>query len=254
MQWVREAEANATRVMSGTAPRQEAVAQRAVAPAGRTEGSVVQRAPTVTHAQGEHIFNALDSLALEGGEALVERVSARLEMLRGNQKTLTVSQSLGKWNFDVQVAELNKSVALARGLRDNTRFRSASQGEPLNAAGQDPNSIRYGEFSGTVRTALATCGTPTWDNGAALDALKANLITSITDQVARGVKRGTDLLNASARAEFDRWYRDTTTQMESLFAVIIGTAKEIHPVLLGTVRAAYGFDEVEPMGDEYYSM
>ncbi|MFI6475951.1 DUF4157 domain-containing protein [Streptomyces sp. NPDC050516] len=247
----REAEANATRVMSGAGPRHEAVAQRAVTPAVQRAGAVVQRAP-VSHAQGEHIFNALDSLALEAGDALVERVTARIALLEGNNKRLTAKQSVGKWNFDVQIDQLREAVVLAKELRDNRRFRSATSGEPLNAAGQDPNSIRYGDFSTTVRTTLANCGTPTWNDGAALDALKANLITTITDQVAHGVKRNTDLQNGPARAEFDEWYRQTKEQMESLFAQLTGTAKAIHPVLLTTVRAAYGYEENDDMPDEWY--
>ncbi|MFC9700321.1 DUF4157 domain-containing protein [Streptomyces sp. NPDC056943] len=250
----REAEANATRVMSGGAgPDHGVVAQRAVTPAGRTQDAVIQRAPVV-HAQGEHIFNGFDSLTLEAGETLVERVRARTEMIAANKQKLTVSQSVGTWNLDVQMGELAKSVALAKALRDNTRFRSASSGEPLNAAGEDPNSIRYGEFAGTVRAALATCGTPTWDNGAALEALRADLITSITDQVARGVKRDTDLQNESARTQFDTWYRNTVERMETLFTLITATAKEIHPVLHSTVRPAFGFEPGDEMGDEYYYM
>ncbi|MFD8972454.1 MULTISPECIES: DUF4157 domain-containing protein [Streptomyces] len=250
----REAEANATRVMSGGAgPDHDVVAQRAVTPAGRTQDAVIQRAPVV-HAQGEHIFNGFDSLTLEAGGTLVERVRARIELIVANKQKLTVSQSVGTWNLDVQMGELAKSVALAKALRDNTRFRSASSGEPLNDAGEDPNSIRYGQFAGTVRAALATCGTPTWDNGAALEALRADLITSITDQVARGVKRDTDLQNESARTQFDTWYRNTTESMETLFTLITATAKEIHPVLLSTARPAFGFEPGDEMGDEYYSM
>ncbi|MFE5710807.1 hypothetical protein ACFQ7J_08310 [Streptomyces sp. NPDC056501] len=105
-----------------------------------------------------------------------------------------------------------------------------------------------------MRAALATCGTPTWDNGAALEALRANLITSITDQVARGVKRDTDLQNESARTQFDTWYRSTTERMETLFTLIAATAKEIHQVLLSTARPAFGFEPGDEMGDEYYSM
>ncbi|MFE1552052.1 DUF4157 domain-containing protein [Streptomyces sp. NPDC058718] len=250
----REAEANATRVMAGGAgAHHEVVAQRAVTPAVGNGGAVVQRAPVV-HAQGEHIFNGFDSLTLEAGETLVERVRARTEMIVANKQKLTVSQSVGSWNLDVQMEELTKSVVLAKGLRDNTRFRSASSGEPLNAAGEDPNSIRYGEFAGTVRAALATCGTPTWDNGAALEALRADLITSITDQVARGVKRDTDLQNDTARGQFDTWYRNTVERMEILFTLITATAKEIHPVLLSTVRPAFGFEPGDEMGDEFYYM
>ncbi|WP_318205516.1 DUF4157 domain-containing protein [Streptomyces sp. SCL15-4] len=254
----REAEANATRVLAAPAPRQSEPVQRATAGTGRDVGATVQRAKAAggAHAQGEHIFNALDALAKEAGTTLSRRVTDRIGLLDG-QGQLSHEQNVRRatttWNYQVHKQSLNDAATLAAELRDNERFRSASRGEPLDAQGNDPNSIRYGAFVTQVREALRHCGTPNWNNGAALVALRENLITTITDQVARDVKRNTDLGNARDRTDFDAWYTSTEDQMKALFNELIGAARAVHEALFTTVHAAYGYPEGEtvPEGDYY---
>ncbi|MFF9838609.1 hypothetical protein [Streptomyces sp. NPDC013740] len=216
-------------------------------------GVAVQRAPSGGHAQGEHIFNALDDLAKKCGTVLADRVDRRLTMLSVNKTALSHGQNMSLWNSTAQRELLREAADKASALRDNRDYRSATRGEPMNAQGQDPNSIRYSAFSDQVRAALATCGTPQWNDGAALVALKADLIRNITDQVARAVKRDTDLPE-NRRRGFDDWYRATETQMDTLFAHIIGTGRAVHAALMSTVHAAFGFEEGDEIGDEIYTM
>ncbi|MEU2435575.1 DUF4157 domain-containing protein [Streptomyces rubradiris] len=252
----REAEANATRVLSAPAPHQGEAVQRAATDTDRAGGAAIQRAPAAqgAHAQGEHIFNALDALAKEAGTTLADRVTARIALLDG--QNLSHDQNVRKatttWNYQVHKESLNTAAALAGELRDNKRFRSATSGEPMDAQGNDPNSMRYGAFGTQVRQALLDCGTPSWNNGAALVALRNDLMTNITDQVAREVKRNTDLGNSRDRAEFDTWYTKTETQMKALFNELIGAARAVHDALFTTAHAAYGYEEGETIPDHLY--
>ncbi|MEU3528969.1 DUF4157 domain-containing protein [Streptomyces sp. NPDC038707] len=252
----REAEANATRVLAAPAPERSESVQRAVAGPHRGPGAAVQRARAAGggHAQGEHIFNALDALAKEAGTTLADRVTARIDLLDGQQLSpeQNVRRATTTWNYQVHKESLNTAAARAAELRDNERFRSASRGEPTDAQGNDPNSVRYGAFVGQVRDALRACGTPEWNNGAALVALRENLVATITDQVARDVKRNTDLGNSRDRTEFDSWYTNTENQMKALFNELIGAARAVHDALFTTVHAAYGYPEGETVPAELY--
>ncbi|HBF82370.1 MAG TPA: hypothetical protein DD420_21305 [Streptomyces sp.] len=229
--------------------------QRAAASGAGKAGTVVQRAGG--HAQGEHIFNALDDLAVKCGTALSDRVHKRIEDVEANRAGLTNSQKVSApvtmWNVDVHVRSLREAASRANELRDNDRFRAASRGEPMNANGEDPNSIRYGQFTTTVRQILRTCGTPQWNDGAALLALRDDLIATVTDQTARRVKRDEDLPQ-SAQADFDTWYDTTEAQMTALFTEIIGISRAVHTALVATVHAAFGFPEGETVPDRYHSM
>ncbi|MFD0392304.1 DUF4157 domain-containing protein [Streptomyces nogalater] len=252
----REAEANATRVLAAPAPAREAPVQRAATATDRGTGVTVQRAKpsSVGHAQGEHIFNALDALAKEAGTTLSDRITARVDLLNGQE--LSHEQNVRKatvtWNYQVHKDSLDTAAALAARLRDHERFRSASSGEPTDARGDDPNSVRYGAFVAQVRQALRDCGTPDWNNGAALVALRENLVATITDQVARQVKRNTDLGNSRDRTEFDTWYTTTENQMKDLFNELVGTARAVHDALFTTAHAAYGYQEGETIPAHLY--
>ncbi|MEU5079932.1 MULTISPECIES: eCIS core domain-containing protein [Streptomyces] len=252
----REAEANATRVLAGPAPHRGESVQRAATGTDRGMGGTVQRAPATggAHAQGEHIFNALDALAKEAGTTLADRVTARIGLLDGQDLSneQKVRKATKTWNYQVHKESLNTAATLAGELRDNERFRSATRGEPMDAQGNDPNSMRYGAFVTQVRQALRDCGTPDWNNGAALVALRENLVATITDQVARGVKRNTDLGNSRDRAEFDTWYTNTETQMKALFNELIGAARAVHDALFTTAHAAFGYEEGETIPTDLY--
>ncbi|WP_438290790.1 eCIS core domain-containing protein [Streptomyces sp. HUAS TT7] len=84
----REAEANATRAMSGAAPQ----VQRAETPKHTHGGATaIQRVSGGGHAQGDHVFNALDNTAATIGTALKQRardVGAEIDddVKEGNQE------------------------------------------------------------------------------------------------------------------------------------------------------------------------
>ncbi len=212
--------------------------------------TVVQRAPAAGHAQGEHIFNGLDSLLLGCGDTFTERIGRRVVMLDANEKRPEFTSK--EWNFTQHHQQLTDAARAAGRLRDNRRFRSASSGAPMNADGSDPNSIAFGGFSAQVREILADCGTPEWGDGTRLEALRDHLVTTITDQVARGVKRNTDLQNPADRNAFDTWYQETQTAMEEAFERLVQTSKAVHWALFTSVRAAYGYSKGDTVPPEHY--
>lgn len=223
------------------------VLQRARQQTGTT---VVQRAPSAGHAQGEHIFNGLDSLLLGCADTFTQRIDRRIGLLDTNKKSAEFTAK--KWNFTLHHQELTAAAHAAGTLRDNQRFRSASSGAPMNADGSDPNSIAFGGFSTEVRQILEDCGTPQWEDGARLEALRDRLINTITDQVARSVKRGTDLQNPADRNAFDTWYENTRTAMEEAFERLVRTSKAVHWALYTSVHAAYGYEKRDTVPDEHY--
>lgn len=226
------------------------VLQRAGHP--QAAGTVVQRAPSTAtaHAQGEHIFNGLDSLLLGCGDTFTERIDRRVQLLKANEKSAEFATK--EWNFTLHHQQLTAAAHAAGTLRDNRRFRSASSGAPVNADGSDPNSLAFGGFSARVREILADCGTPQWGDGAALEALRGSLVNTITDQVARGVKRNTDLQNSADRGAFDTWYQETQTAMEEAFERLVQTSKAVHWALYTSVHAAYGYEERDDVPDAHY--
>ncbi|WP_078888531.1 eCIS core domain-containing protein [Streptomyces sclerotialus] len=260
----REAEANATRVMA--APVQRAVdsrqpgesaadgPQHAVSPSAQSAD--VQRAPknTGSSKQGEHIFNALNSLADNVHSKLKSMRDQRIKELNDQGRSLSKEQrgrALAQQGAKGKLERLKEEAAKAGVKREHPRFRSAMQGAAKDASGSDPNSLRYSELSRNVLAAVDTCGTRDWNGGAAIRAYSGDVLESIIiDQDARRQARDNEL-PPSDRKEFDKWFADTRASMHALFDEIITTADAMHDMLRVTRRGAGGYpDRGKPGAEE----
>ncbi|MFI9028534.1 hypothetical protein [Streptomyces sp. NPDC053560] len=217
----------------------------------------VQRAPKQTPGaskQGEHVFNALDALAMKVHATLKDMRESRIGELNQQVKSKSLSpEQAGRAGAQRGVKEqldrLRDSAAEAGRKRDHARFRSAMQGAAKDAGG-DQNSRDYSELSNAVMSALATCGTSQWRGGAALQSYRgARLESIIIDQVARQQLRDNELPKSDNRA-FDAWFEETRAAMHALFEDIIDTADAMHEMLRVTRRGAGGWPDRGQPGAE----
>ncbi|GAA1966887.1 hypothetical protein GCM10009738_48680 [Kitasatospora viridis] len=259
----REAEANATRVMSGPA----AEVQRA--PAGRTAGRAgsaspaasIQRAPGGGHLQGDHIFNALGSTGENVADTIAECVKEYLKAVDSGIAEVSKPPKGDRAAGPLYRNRSNRTANLAARLR---RLRAASTeaealGHPSSEAaahysfiatlatqglqGDDPNSTTFGTFAGNLvglaRTATAV--NPLYDETpgtwAVPEAFKAGLGTwspflasKIFDDDARSRVLAERVGNRTA--EFNTWLTNTKAAYADLYQVMIEAIEELRSLVL----------------------
>ncbi|MFG3140086.1 DUF4157 domain-containing protein [Streptomyces sp. NPDC048211] len=178
----REAEANARRAMSGPAPEvQRAVLDQAPAGAGRarSSGTAVQRAGTGGHAQGDHVFNALDATAAQIADALAARAEAfrkgpELDDL--TKKAIAKNANL-RTAFSAKLGALTTAVTALRA----SAVHAGNLGHPNDSSvahyafiatlaedsvtGPDANASTFGEFSRELKGQAAAAGSAGWELG-----------------------------------------------------------------------------------------
>ncbi|POX40863.1 hypothetical protein C3486_11770 [Streptomyces sp. Ru73] len=205
--------------------------------------------------QGEHVFNALDALAMKVYTTLKDMRERRVGELNEQVKSKSLSrEQAGRAKAQTGVKErlehLRTHAEAAGAKRDHPRFRSAMQGAAKDAGG-DQNSRDYSELSNAVMAAVGTCGTRQWNGGAALERYRGAALESvIIDQVARTQLRDNELPKADRKA-FETWFEETRAAMHALFDDIIGTADAVHEMLRVTRRGAGGYpDRGRPGADE----
>ncbi|MEU6116101.1 hypothetical protein ABZ840_16425 [Streptomyces sp. NPDC047117] len=218
----------------------------------------VQRAPKQAPGaskQGEHVFNALDALAMKAYTTLKGMRDERIGQLNQQvtSKSLSKEQAgraAGQSGVKERLEQLRTRAEEAGRKRDHARYRSAMQGAEKGAGG-DQNSRDYSQLSNAVMSALATCGTSGWRGGAALQSYRgARLESIIIDQVARQQLRDNELPKSDNKA-FDAWFDETRAAMNELFEDIIGTADAMHEMLRVTRRGAGGYpDRGRPGAEE----
>ncbi|GHH66985.1 hypothetical protein GCM10018781_21600 [Kitasatospora indigofera] len=230
----REAEANATRAMSGAAPvqRAERAPSRRSGAAGTLqrakdngEGSSTGGASK----QGEHIFNALNALVQRMHRGLTRALElefAHLDSYGADAATLANAETT-RQTAQTSLNGLTDLIGTAADLRDNARFRSAMQGAAKGPDG-DANSQSYSAFCTNVATAISTCQNRNYAGLGVLRGYSDGLIATIKDTTAQGNKSTELGSSARTQREFSTWVTDTETAMRNLYAGLIEAARLVN--------------------------
>lgn len=177
----REAEANAHRVMSGPAPQVQRTAQDpSHAGAGHVRRSVtaVQRAGG-GHAQGDHVFNALDATAVQIADALAARADA---FRTGPELDDLTKKAIGKnANLRTKFGARRDALTTACATLRATAAQAGDLGHPHDSsvphysfiatlaedsvAGPDANASTFGAFSRDLAQKAAAAGEEGWELG-----------------------------------------------------------------------------------------
>ncbi|MGW3387120.1 eCIS core domain-containing protein [Streptomyces cinereoruber] len=214
----REAETNATRVMSSAAPTHTRMTRDS--PTLRAAGAVgelaaVQRLfaadpgrgnvgedlataePLVladtASAQGEHVFNAFNALAVE--------LADRLEREAPPSSALNTA-----------IATLRQRAARLGELRDNAQFRAAPAGQ-----GNSANATSYSQYIQQIRAAMTDvlAGDPTggWSR---LVGLSHTILDRAMDQDAWNYQN-----SHRPKKAFERWSKETKDAMTDTFSALL---------------------------------
>ncbi|MEU9100849.1 DUF4157 domain-containing protein [Streptomyces sp. NPDC048361] len=249
----REAETNATRVMSG--PGGETV-QRA-----RTEGSAhdagtVQRAPNKKKdngegssggggggkRQGDHVFNSLDSTAdtiaagLEGAWAGF-RAGIDTDTQRAVQRS---PELLARWNV-LNAARKDAISALGTAARAAGALGHPGKASPFSSysatlpehstSGSDANSTEYGAFCTALEALATNSAAEDWtipqamSDAATATEWPAYLGQRIYDADAARKVKDLRLGSRADRTGFDTWLVAAKTAYLALFAAIIAAMR-----------------------------
>lgn len=155
----------------------------------------------IVHAQGEHIFNAVDALALELAALLPEMVNDL-----GDAAVVAAAA--------VAIQTLTNTAGTLAASRNNAEFRTAAAGDPINAN-------RYsGMANETRRLVRNIC------NGASavttayttLNRYLGDIEHYAIDQSARASKRAA--LNANRRNAFDAWFNATSDELYNTYRAL----------------------------------
>ncbi|MFF7776281.1 hypothetical protein ACFZCG_17850 [Streptomyces tanashiensis] len=217
------------------------------APASGSSQVAIQRV-TQGHKQGEHIFNALDDLTQKCSRILQELLDEQIKLLQTNGVETGGPAYKALWEARAQADVLSEYAGTTGRARNNDAFKTASRGAPLNAQGQDQNSIDYSALSNRAKDAMALCGTTGWAGAlAGLRTIEGTLPGAITDQVAHGVKRDEDLRTTDQPA-FDTWFTTTGAALKDVFTALILTGTLTDAALRNSDRQALGYepDDVLP--------
>ncbi|MBD2385832.1 hypothetical protein [Cylindrospermum sp. FACHB-282] len=154
--------------------------------------------------QGEHIFNALDSLALEQIPEMNKQINqAKPSRIKEKEAAIKAVNHL-----ETLANQLKKE-------RDHPDFRTAPKGDPANAQ-------RYGNFKKDTELNVkkVMTGSPSEHTAGytSLNRMLDNLDYYTIDQVAH--KSGREQLSALRQREFDVWYAATKGLMHSTFTAL----------------------------------
>ncbi|MFJ8386652.1 DUF4157 domain-containing protein [Streptomyces sp. NPDC094438] len=214
----REAEANATRVMSSAGPAHAPVTHGSPAPravGAAWEPAAVQRLfaadpgrgnvgaelataePLVladtASAQGEHVFNAFNALAVE--------LANRLAQEEPPSAALTTA-----------IATLRQRAARLGVLRDHAQFRAAPAGQ-----GNSANATSYSQYIQQIRAAvtdvLASDPTGGWSR---LVGLSHTILDRAMDQDAWNYQN-----SHQPRRAFEAWSKETKEAMTDTFSALL---------------------------------
>lgn len=262
----REAEANAHRVMSGPVPRvQRAVGSAAGTGAGHARPSVaaIQRVAAGGHAQGDHVFNALDNTAAQIATSLEARARALPSTLDdATTKAFRKSAHLnGK--FKAKYAALSAAVTAVQA----TAARAGHLGHPHDSsvphysfiatlaedsvAGPDANAATFGAFSRDLTEKAAAAGTEGWalgDLDATSSAWSPFLEARVFDPDAVTKIRNNRLGNGQARSAFNTWLTNTKNEYGLLYFELITAMKALDAFIRWAGVTQKNMYEIEDAG------
>jgi hypothetical protein len=232
----RAAEANAVRVMSGPVPQVQRAGRHAPHGGGghaRPSAVAVQRAAGGGHAQGDHVFNALDTTAASIATALEARATA---FRRGQELDDDTKRAIGR-NAALATkfsARLNAVTTACATLRA-TATEAGNLGHPHDVSvphysfiatlaedsvsGPDANAGTFGTFSRDLTRKAAAAGTDGWELGdlnVTSQAWGDFLEARIFDPDAVTKIRNNRLGNGQANA-FNTWLTNTKNEYALLY-------------------------------------
>jgi len=162
-------------------------------------------------AQGEHVFNAVNALALEMVQVLRGAVS--------DTKNYPGDSTAANASIDTLVALADE----LKTARDNAEFRSAGVGDPHNA-------FLYSDFAARTRTAVRglISGGPSEHTAAytAINRMIDDFEKYTLDTVAKTARRNE--LGAGRRQAFDKWLEDTRLLMLNTYKGIRDAALAVN--------------------------
>ncbi|MFG2723331.1 DUF4157 domain-containing protein [Streptomyces sp. NPDC048416] len=249
----REAEANATRVMSG--PGGETV-QRARAEGPAHHAGTVQRAPNKKKdngegssggggggkRQGDHVFNSLDAKA----SGIVRKLNTAWADFVGaldddTKDAIKASPAMKERMKDLNDGRKNAVDAVATAATAAGSYGHPGKGSAFvsfcatlpehSTSGSDANSTTYGTFSTALEDLAAACADEAWTlpqemaTAAGATSWPDYLAARIYDADAALKVRAKRLSNNSDRTAFDAWQTETKTRYMALFAAIIAAMR-----------------------------
>ncbi|MER5275896.1 DUF4157 domain-containing protein [Streptomyces sp. NPDC002809] len=263
----REAEANAHRVMSGPAPQVQRTAQDpAHAGMGHVRPSVtaVQRVAGGGHAQGDHVFNALDATAAQ----IADMLSARAEAFRkgselDDQTKDAIKKNVGlRTKFTTALGALTTACTTLRA----TAVRAGDLGHPSDSgvahysfiatlaedsvAGPDANASTFGDFSRDLKQKAAAAGTEGWELGdlaVTTASWGALLEAKIFDPDAVTKIRNRRLGNGQAGA-FNTWLTNTRTEYGLLYFQLITAMRALDTFIRWATATQNNIYRIEDAG------
>ncbi|WP_329121369.1 hypothetical protein [Streptomyces sp. NBC_01465] len=167
-----------------------------------------------THsAQGEHVFNAVNALALELAGVLDTHLEANRTPGMSPELAAGVAQAVGAL----------RDQARALGVsRDNHQYRAAPAGQ-----GNPANATSYSEYAQQVRRAVAqaTGGANPVLGWSTLVDLSRQVRDRAVDQTARAAQQ------RALGAGFTTWFDTTNAQLESTFTALLTAVSTVRTAI-----------------------
>ncbi|WP_426404423.1 DUF4157 domain-containing protein [Streptomyces sp. R-07] len=263
----RAAEANADRVMSGPVPQvQRAGRDTPHADGGHAHRSatVVQRATGGGHAQGDHVFNALDTTAASIAAALEARATA---FRRGQELDDDTKRAIGRnaalaTKFSARLAAVTTACTTLRA----TATLAGNLGHPHDVSvphysfiatlaedsvsGPDANAGTFGDFSRDLTQKAAAAGTDGWELGdlnVTSQAWGAFLEARIFDPDAVTKIRNNRLGNGQANA-FNTWLTNTKNEYALLYFQLLAAMTALNTFIRWAKDTQNNMYEIQDAG------
>ncbi|MFE3181083.1 DUF4157 domain-containing protein [Streptomyces violascens] len=176
-----------------------------------------------THStQGEHVFNAVNALALEMAAVLETHFNTNRPEDMGPELATSVTDSI----------EALRAQARALGLsRDNHQYRAAPAG-----MGNPANATSYSQYVQQVRRAVgqATGGTNPVLGWSMLVDLSRQVLDRAVDQTARSAQART------LGQGFTTWFDTTSTHMENTFTALLTAVSTVRTAIASSRSTTTG--------------